>query len=393
MSTDNAANESSLRGVLAVHAEDRAGYYAALCRLGGRHGVFWDDDLQAWVVTSYAWCRKLLTSSVLSKSRLQLAAHDLHPPLQDVARRAQAVIDLQMTFDESPAAARWHRQWARLLSAGRTGGLARELARNADAVWDSFAQVRGDFYRAALRPYVSRAVAAPLGLAEDARSALFPLVYGYADFLDGKADSGSEMGAAVSVALLADFVAAHVGELRRCAREPIEDENRWMADYILTLVAGHESTAYALAVCLIEACERPDALGSPAAIRKHLREALRFDSPIQMIGRVARAEFAFRDGPTVRSGERVFLHVGAANRDPEHFKQADRFCPERQERDMLSFGCGASRCVGMQLSLLQAQIFLAAAARFIASRRLVVESSSCAHGLAGRSFERLRLAI
>jgi len=388
-------------GVLDACGDDSAGYYAGLRRLGGRAGVFYDDDLRAWVVTSHARCRALLTSPLLSKSRLRLGGGDgplgLPAHLAAVAQRAQGVIDRQMTFDESPAAARSHEDWTRLLRTRRSEPLARDLARQAAGLWQDFDAHRADFYGAALRPYVSRAVAGRLGLDETTRAALYPAVYGYADFLDGKSATGSVMGAAVSVALLADFFAARFAALSRCAVNPVGDTERFIADYVLTLVAGHESTAFALGVCLTAASASGETLRSPVAVRRHLMEALRFDSPIQLVGRVSRADIDLGDGRTIRPGERVFLHIGAAGRDPDAFAAPDEFRPGRNSGDLLAFGLGASRCVGMNLSLLQAEIFLAAAGRFLASQgegmRLAVDTATCAHGLAGRSFDRLALSV
>lgn len=381
-----------LQRVLAAHGQDTNAYYAALRHLGGDRGMFWDDELRAWVVTSHALCRKLFFNDALSKSRLRLRQNEIDPRFAPVLRRAQTILDRQMTFDESIDAVRSHAHWARLLRSRRDDAFSRLLACNAEAAWADFATHAQDFYNAVLRPYVSRAVATKLALTDAERRAIYPLVYGYADFLDGKEATGSELGAALSLSLLDDFVAARLPALRGCPHESIDDERRWIADYILTLVAGHESTAYALAVSLVAAGpERPLPRSLPA-IRSHLLEALRFDSPIQMVGRVARSSIVLGD-VTVRAGERVFLHVGAANRDPAQFAAPDEFRPERDQGRLLSFGLGASRCIGMKLSVLQAEIFLAAAARVTAERWLRLEAATYAHGLAGRSFERLALVV
>ena len=391
MSAHQGSTSGTIRQVLDAYSDDVGRYYAALRELGGCRGLFWDDDLQAWVVTSHALCRTLLVSPTMSKSRLRLDAPTMPPHIRDVASRARRVIDRQMSFDESPAAARSHQAWSRLLKVDRRSDFARHLARDAEAAWERFDQSKSDFYREVLRPYVSRAVATKLSLEEQERSALSRLIYGYADFLDGKEKTGSAMGAIVSVALLADYVAKNFGRLRQCSSEPIDDRDRWIADYVLTLVAGHESTAFALAVSLLAASEQKNVARSPIAIRRHLLEAIRYDSPIQMIGRVARATVDPGGGLAIRAGERVFLHVGAGNRDPEQFEEPDQFRPRRSAGGLLSFGVGASRCVGMNLSLTQAQLFLSAAWRFLGTRQLGVEAVSCGHGLAGRSFERLSL--
>jgi cytochrome P450 len=392
MSGHRGLAKDTIRSVLDTYSHDTARYYAALRALSGRRQLFWDDDLQAWVITSHSLCQKLLVSPALSKSRLRLDTLSVPQHLGDLARHTQSVIDQQMAFDESPAAIRSHQAWARLLKVNGRPELVHRLEREAEAAWASFETSKSDFYREVLRPYVSRAVAAKLLLREEERSALYRLIYGYADFLDGKSETGSVMGAIVSVSLLSDYVSKHFDRLRQCSAEPIDDQDRWIADYVLTLVAGHESTAFALAVSLLAAWKQDKIARSPIAIRRHMLEALRYDSPIQMIGRVALTTLDLGIGATIRAGERIFLHVGVANRDPEQFDDPDRFCPHRPSRGLLSFGLGASRCVGMNLSLTQAQLFLSAGWRVLGDRRPSIAAATFAHGLAGRSFERLSLA-
>lgn len=385
--------QGSVREVLEAHGDDATGYYQALRALGGERRLFFDPDMQAWVVTGHALCSRLLASPALSKSRLRLDTPAVRERLGDLALGAQGIVERQMSFDESEAAVRSHHRWQRILMVDGRSAFRRALADMAAATFATFDASAPDFYRMALRPYVSRAVAARLALREAERAALYPLIYGYADFLDGKAATGSAAGAAASLALLGDYVDAHFDRLRSCDDQPIDDRPRWIADYALTLVAGHESTAFALGTAL-QRLEDPAARpGRPSDLRAHLLEALRFDSPIQLIGRVARDDVYLGDGGRIRAGQRVFLHVGAANRDPDRFAAPDRFDPRRRGGGLLAFGLGASRCVGMNLALVEAEVFLATALRFLGDRRLCVHASGFEHGLAGRSFGRLVLSL
>lgn len=385
--------QGSVREVLEAHGDDATGYYKALLALGGERGLFFDPDMQAWVATGHALCSRLLASPALSKSRLRLDTPAVRARLGDLALSAQKIVERQMSFDESEAAVRSHDRWQRILTIDGRSAYRRALADMAAATFATFDASAPDFYRMALRPYVSRAVASRLSLREGERAALYPLIYGYADFLDGKAATGSAAGAAASLALLGDYVSAHLDRLSGCDGQPIDDRERWIADYALTLVAGHESTAFALGTAL-QMLEDPAARpGRASDLRAHLLEALRFDSPIQLIGRVARDDVDLGSVGRIRAGERVFLHVGAANRDPARFAVPDRFDPRRRSGGLLAFGLGASRCVGMNLALVEAEVFLAAALRFLGDRPLCVHASGFEHGLAGRSFGGLALSL
>ncbi len=384
----------SLTSVLASFAQDTTGYYRELRRLAGPRCVFRDDELQAWVVTSYSDCQRLLSSSSLSKSRLTLKSLNIPSRLSTLVDCAQSIVDKQMIFDETPASTCAHRNWEQAFRKGREYvshdrliGLARE---GLDALPRG---VEVDFYSNVLRPYVSRVIAARLGLNEDERLQLYPLVYGYADFLDGKALNWQSISKALlSLVALAGFTSRSFERLHDVAPDPGCDSARWIANYVLNLVAGHESTAYALGIAILNMAQlsydRKCNIES-----KIISEALRFDSPIQLIGRMARQDINLSGGPLIRSGEKVFLHIGAANRDPVRFADPDCFLPGRSSGRNLAFGWGAGRCIGMTLALAEAKAFLTVVREILESNRFVVGSPTWAHGLAGRAFSSLPVIL
>jgi cytochrome P450 len=92
-------------------------------------------------------------------------------------------------------------------------------------------------------------------------------------------------------------------------------------------------------------------------IRPAVEEALRHTSPIQGMYRVAREDYEVGDA-SVPAGGRVLLLFGAANRDPRHYPDPDRFDVARNPADHLGFGTGVHFCLGAHLARLEAEVVL-----------------------------------
>jgi len=67
-----------------------------------------------------------------------------------------------------------------------------------------------------------------------------------------------------------------------------------------------------------------------------------------------------RHGKELKRGERVFLLMNAANRDPRAYEDPDRLDLRRRGVPHLSFGFGAHLCLGFPLARLESQIALPA---------------------------------
>ncbi len=104
------------------------------------------------------------------------------------------------------------------------------------------------------------------------------------------------------------------------------------------------------------------AAGLPALVEGAVEELLRYDCPVQRMGRIALEDLEIR-GVTVAKGDRLFLMMGAANRDPAVFADPDRLDLHRAHVRHLSFGMGAHYCVGAALGRLEAELALSAVAR------------------------------
>src|SRR5262249_25116543 len=75
----------------------------------------------------------------------------------------------------------------------------------------------------------------------------------------------------------------------------------------------------------------------PELAENAVEEGLRYDSPIQMLGRRTTEEFELH-GVRIPAGQRVALMLGAANRDGDAFPEPNRFDITRPEIKHVAFG-------------------------------------------------------
>jgi cytochrome P450 len=161
--------------------------------------------------------------------------------------------------------------------------------------------------------------------------------------------------------LVSALVAVRDAEPDRADRGLTEDE----LQQTLTLIfsAAIESMADLLlngtAALLAFPGQAAQLRASPALGDAAAQEALRYDAPVQAIGRIAAAD-ATVAGTAVPAGTMVLAMLGAANRDPARFSAPGRFDMSRTGPPPLSFGGGIHRCLGAPLARLEAAIFLPA---------------------------------
>jgi hypothetical protein len=134
-----------------------------------------------------------------------------------------------------------------------------------------------------------------------------------------------------------------------------------------TFVALSRTLACILANGWLALLEQPQSLielhTDPDLMPKAVEEILRLAGVPQTIFRHASAAFEF-NGLEIAAGDRVVLNIAAANRDPAHFVNADRFDWHRKEVGHFSLGHGGHSCVGGALL----RMAMAAATRSFTSR-------------------------
>jgi len=128
---------------------------------------------------------------------------------------------------------------------------------------------------------------------------------------------------------------------------------------LLILPAGVETTYRASGNLLVAMLSEPSLLETLREDRDMLRgaieEALRWEPPISTVVRVARCDCEL-GGITIPKGTNVSVSVAAANRDPTHYADPDRFDPTRKNIAHLTFGGGPHVCLGMPLARMETTV-------------------------------------
>jgi cytochrome P450 len=180
-----------------------------------------------------------------------------------------------------------------------------------------------------------------------------------------------------------------------------EDQGRFLSEQevlatcSLVLFAGHETTTHLLANGLYLLLKHPEQreamLSSEEQLTTSVEEILRYESPIQRLSRVITEDFELH-GQSLRKGQKAFLMIGAANRDPRQFPHADQLDLRRQENRHIAFGFGIHYCLGAALGRLEGQIALRTVLRRFPKMKLLQEPERLAN-VAFRGFQSLAVAL
>lgn len=137
-----------------------------------------------------------------------------------------------------------------------------------------------------------------------------------------------------------------------------------LAMSFLLLTAGYETTVHLIGNGLLTLLRNPDQYvvlrADPRLIGPAIEEFLRYEPPVKLAValRVTTTEMTIGD-VLIPAHQPVLFSFAAANRDPAHFADPDRFDILRAERGHLAFSHGIHVCLGAPLARLEAEIAFA----------------------------------
>jgi cytochrome P450 len=144
----------------------------------------------------------------------------------------------------------------------------------------------------------------------------------------------------------------------------------------LLLVAGNETTTNLIGNTVYALLRHPEACArvaaDPSLVPAAIEETLRWDTPIQMVFRVATRDVELA-GERIPQGQKLAVLIGSANRDERRFPDPDRFDLDRDTQGIVSFGFGKHFCLGASLARLEARAALEALAPRLPELRLTGE--------------------
>jgi len=139
-------------------------------------------------------------------------------------------------------------------------------------------------------------------------------------------------------------------------------EDDIIANVIVTMVGGQETTTNLIGNGMLTLLREPDALRQLRSDRdlmpSAVEELLRYEPPSQHTARLAPTTGAVLGGQEIAPGQAVIAVMAAANRDPSRFPDPDRLDLARADNRHLSFGWAGHFCFGASLARMEGAIVL-----------------------------------
>jgi len=359
----------------AAASGQRADPYPAFHALRTAHPVFRGPS-DVWYLSRYAE-----VSAVLHDRRFQRQSPCGNNPISGPVSgdSAPSAIDRMlsrwMVFIDPPAHTRLRRLVGKAFTPKLVAGLRGDIRAIADRLlddalagdgFDGF-DVIADFAYPLPVIVVSRILGVP--------AADHDKLKGWSGQLTGALDTGDPQQLATGIRAteeLSAYMAGLIDERRRAPREDLisamlagsaEDDaltpEELLANCVFLLWAGHETTKNLIGNGTQALIQHPGELArlvaDPSLIPSAVDEFLRFESPIQKIGRWTR-EAVSLGGIEIPAGHYVVSLFGAANRDPAQFAEPDRLDVGRGGGHGVAFGKGIHHCLGYGLAMLEGAV-------------------------------------
>ena len=334
----------------------------------------WSPSLTAWVLTRYDDVRRICLDPGMSSDRLRPFFATL--PSEEARRIGELIryLTLWMVFRDPPEHTRLRRLASRVFNVRSIHA----LRPNVEAVAETLISRIGDreqfdFIAEFAGPLPALVIMDMLGVPRAELPRLKHLSDEMAHFI-GSARATPEKYSRAEAAthemaeLFRRLIDARRGQPQGDLLSELvhlqDDGDRLtddelVATCILLLFAGHETTTHHIANGLAALLRFPAELerlrADPTLAAAAVEELLRFDGPIGAQVRIVQEPHAVHDR-TLRRGDRVFLMMNSANRDPRAYAEPDRVDLRRNGVPHLSFGFGAHLCLGFPLARLEGQV-------------------------------------
>ena len=345
-------------------------------RMQDEDPAHWSAQLRAWVLTRYDDVKAACLDLGLSSDRLS----PFFAASPEAARMAalQACLTRWMVFRDPPDHTRLRRLAAKVFNVRSIQALKPGIESTTHWLLERIGErERFDFFAEFAGPLPALVIMDMLGVPREELGVLKALSDEMALFIGSARDArGKYDRAEQATREMTEFFRALVVKRRAqpatdllSALVHLEDdgerlsEEELVAMCVLLLFAGHETTAHHIANGLQALLRFPEELErlrkDPSMAPAAVEELLRYDGPIGAQVRIVQAERELH-GRKLRSGDRVFLMMNAANRDPRAFPDPDRLDLRRHGVPHLTFGFGVHICLGFPLARLEGQVALPA---------------------------------
>ena len=352
--------------------------FPLLRRMRDEDPAHWSPRLKAWVLTRYEDVKQALLDKDMSSDRLRPYFATLPGPEAERIACIVRYLSLWMVFRDPPEHTRLRRLAGKVVNAQSIAAMRPSVEALVARLLDRIAgRGRIDFIADLAGPLPALVIMTMLGVPEEMLARVKTLSDDMALFIGSSRMSAEKYAVAENATrTMAGFFRELIQARRASPREDLlsqlaalEDggerlsDDELVATCILLLFAGHETTTNHIANGLLALLKFPDQLealrAEPGLAARAVEELLRYDGPTSAQVRIVQLERALH-GRKLRPGERVFLMLNAANRDPRAYDDPDRLDLHRDGVPHLAFGFGPHICLGFPLARLESQIALPA---------------------------------
>ena len=366
-----AKTDASLSLVRLLEPEILANPYPLYNKLRTEDPVHWDRFLQTWVVTRYADVVNVLHSFSADRTPTpeQLTAMGLSA-LNPIAK----VMVKQMLFMDAPM----HTRLRDLASAAFTPAKVEVLRGHIQEIANDLldrVQTRGrmDVIAEFAAPLPAIVTAEMLGVPTEDHADLKKWSADFAEMLGNFQHNPDRIHRVLeSTNNLTTYFQKAINRMREHPREGLIHslmtaelngdrltDEEIVANCIVTMVGGQETTTNLIGNGLLTLMRNPEKLvqlrDNSRLIPSAVEELLRYESPSQHTGRIAREDVQIGD-KQIRKGQAVMAVMAAANRDPERFSDPDQLILDRADNKHLAFGWSSHFCFGAPLARMEGQI-------------------------------------
>lgn len=367
----------------------------------------------AWLFFRYRDCLNLMTDERLSNSRAAVPLWFL-PAAQRAAFSGMiSLFERWLAFHDGASHTRLRRQANLSYRPFSDDMLTPRIQRLVDRLLDDVNPSGFDLMREFAFPLPAMVIADLLGVSVEAHAELtrwtddiahlFGSTHVSVEHLHRTQESTRQLARFLASPDSTSRSARHNGLLHQLRTAEVHghrfEEEDVVAQAALLLFAGVASIRYLIGNSVYVLDQRPvqerELLLGPATVVDAVEELLRYCTPVQFVGRVAREDFAYEIDDQViqiKAGQPLILYVASANRDHAKFPAADQLVLTRPAPNQhLTFGAGRHLCFGDPLVRLTMRIALQTLYRRMPSLRVPPQRLNWNNNLGFHGFVSLRL--